>query len=360
MAEIEPDIEIRSVNSQKFIYIEKDEVKSQTASPYLHTEFDSYSLAPSPSSSATAFILPDYLHSDPVKFPQIYKKINMTSSVGTGILSVKDSLELVSISDSLRELIANSAGTWIDFGKKNSSILRTKLFRIIREEKLSQDAVFMLYFLHAAVKDCERILQHMDTLPSDMKSQAWFNEVKTFITKRLVKYVRAETSRTFASVHLPNTNPGLDILCFLLQQKPPTSMIETQSIMNSVIARTTFTQMNVDDNLLAENKEYVREFWDKTIVYKDAADRVKNKREIGFQETYWETQSKDKYAFLTKNLREYNDKPLNKNSLGIYILRVYDLWDERAKKPKFMTETSKAGATSFEGEKEGEGQEIRF
>jgi hypothetical protein len=245
--------------------------------------------------------------------------------VGSGLLSVKDSLELCKPSAGLLSLLKSSEGSWMDFGKKNSHILRTKLFKLFAMEKMSKDAIFMIYFFHAAVKDCVRIRDALETLSNDMRAATWMNEVDKFLQKRMVKLVVNEKAHTFASVHLPNTNPGLDILCYLMQQKAPTTAEGFDELVKGVISRTTFAQMDINLDLQDENKKMIKFFWDSIVLLKDKEDRIKNKQPIGFQENFYTTQASDQYKFVLITMKEWDVGTISKVDLRNYVAHTMGL-----------------------------------
>jgi len=228
-------------------------------------------------------------------------------------------LELCNPSAGLISLLRKSEGSWVDFGKKNSHILRTKLFKLFALEKMSKDAIFMIYFFHAAVKDCVRIRDALETLSDDLRAATWMNEVDKFLQKRMVKLVMQEKAHNFASVHLPNTNPGLDILCYLMQNTAPRSEEELKSLVDGVISRNTFAQMNVTVDLQARNKEMMKIFWENVVQLKDREDRMKNKMPVGFQEIFYQTQANDQYNFVLISMKEWEIGPIDLPKLRQYV-----------------------------------------
>jgi hypothetical protein len=223
------------------------------------------------------------------------------------IISIADSLKAVSLDTSVIDIIEANKDVWVSFGKKNSHVLRTILFKMFSEASMSKEAIFLVYFFHALIKDKDRIISAIDMMETSVKENPSVKEAYKFIKTKMVKYVRDEKSGKFASVHLPSTNPGLDILCYLLSlgkfnKKDMADKME--EIFQEIMGRNTMAQMKLNVDAQAINEEKVKTFWNKTVVLKDAEQRKKNNMPVGFQKTYYETSSSDEYVFITKRFTE--------------------------------------------------------
>jgi hypothetical protein len=179
---------------------------------------------------------------------------------------------------------------------------------LFEKEKMSPEAIFMTYFLHSVVKNCNRILRSMDTMSDEAKSSSWFNQVKNFLEKRLTQYVSQETNEKFASVHLPSTNPGLDCFCAALMEEYPKSKEMLEESVTRIVGRLTFTQLNINASLQTENKTAVQNFWTNTVKYPKVRQLRKSRNstvdEEGFQEMYYETSAADKYNLVDDDMEE--------------------------------------------------------
>jgi len=285
---------------------------------------------------------------------KIVIKINMS------VLSVGSSLEMVKISKDIIKFLASTEGSWISFGKKSSHILRTMLFRLFDKEKMDGDAKFMVYFFCSIIKNRERILSGMELLGDDVRSQKWYTQTKIFFEKRTVTYVRNETREKFATLHLPTTNPGLDILCYLMQMDKPQTRDDMCDQVFNLVTRQTFSQFMIDDDLQDFNRFYVRKYWEETVKLKDLESRQKsNSKEIGFVEEYYDTNAGDGYKFIGPDFVEVNFPTAKDNSLAPYDMEEvtelyvaflkfkYEEWNEDEFKDQFvLTEDRTVGLKS--------------
>jgi len=213
-------------------------------------------------------------------------------------ITIEDALKKMDPADPLVKMLADLAesNVWANFGKLNSHILRSILMTLMENSKLSNDAMFMVYFFCAAIKDKERIVRSMDTLPASVTGQPWFGPTKKFFTVTLVKYVSQEKAGKFATVHLPGTNPGLDIFCAMLQT-PIDNMTK-----DTVLSRQTGAQVHFDVHLMAINRGHMEHLWNDMIQKSNNPDKTRYKK--GFQADYYANQAGDEYYLLDVNGRE--------------------------------------------------------
>jgi len=230
-----------------------------------------------------------YLHNNNIYFN------NMST------LSVSDALSAMNISSSIMGLVTSQRDIWMTFGKKNSHLLRAQLFKMFEEAKMTQEGKFMIFYFFAMIKNHGRVLAAMDNLPQDFKSEKWFKEVQTFIKNKLVQYVSQERNGKFAVVHLPTTMPGLDILCFSMATDGDMKNID------EIIKRQCFAQLDLDEDLQAENKAAQMNFWENEVTRSNNDNKSAFKK--GFQEDFYNTSAGDKYCLLNLKMQERTIPP---------------------------------------------------
>lgn len=249
-----------------------------------------------------------------------------TTKISSSVLSVSEAIKELSISNANWNVLTAEESIWATFGKKDSNLLRAKLFKIFREEKLTKDDILFVFILCAAIKNQNRILEHMDNLPESVKGMSHFKTTKDFIAKRLVQYVYQETFTKFAVVHLPTTMPGLDV--YLTAKM----FSKSDENLNMLIGKQTFAQLNLDTEMQNKNKAAQMNFWNNIVKGSKNPDPEKRGKKLGFVEEFYQTSANDKYLLLDDKLNEvkpvssdlgYTDKEIKVwyNSLK---------WDKRA------------------------------
>lgn len=221
-------------------------------------------------------------------------------------LSVANALTVVTEDPAFRDFITKNNSVWVAFGSRNSHTLRTKLFQLYQQDKVSKMDIFKIHFFFSVIPDPGRIIEGISMFEPAVQND--LKPVVAFIEKRVVKLVKMVKQNTFCGHWIPNCMPGLDLYCAALSMSVPMDQDEMDTSVNSIIARKTFMQMNVTQDLLDENKEAQRHYWDNVVGYSDLTDRmVKTKagnikgNEHSFQESYWETQSRDSYNLLLRD-----------------------------------------------------------
>jgi len=279
-------------------------------------------------------------------------------------ISVSESLKSITHNKEILNFINENKDQWVTFGKKNSHILRTVLFKMFQEANLSKEAVFLIYFFHSLIKDKDRILLTVDRLPDEIKKNSDVAEAIKFMKTKMVKFVKDEAAGKFASLHLPSTNPGLDLLCFVLaqgQMKEDEAKKRVDGLYEEFVGRNTTAQIALNNSCQELNKTKVKKFWDDVVLIADAEERKKNKLPVGFQEKFYDTSSSDKYSLIGYDFVEiavpssgYSDVDLKKYIFGILT------YEERKKsvsaavekeKKKKEEEAKKAKATSQQKDK---------
>lgn len=216
-------------------------------------------------------------------------------------ITVSDALEGLKISNDVMKVITSQRDIWMTFGKKNSHLLRAQLFKMFEDAKLTAEGRFMIFYFFAMIKNKNRVLDAMDNLTQQIKSEKWFKEVQTFIKTKLVQYVSEEKNGKFAVVHLPTTMPGLDILSFALASDG------SLKVVDEIIKRQCFAQLDLDDDLQAENKAGQIAFWDNIVRKSNNSNQSAFKQ--GFQEEFYNTSAGDKYCLLDQKLAEVTVPP---------------------------------------------------
>lgn len=233
-------------------------------------------------------------------------------------ISVSDALEGLKLSTGILGVITAQREIWMTFGKKNSHLLRAQLFKMFEDAKITSEGRFMIFYFFSMIKNKVRVLDAMENLPQTVKSEKWFKEVQTFIKNKLVQYVTEERNGKFAVVHLPTTMPGLDILSFAMATDGSESAIE------NIIKRQCFAQLDLDDDLQAQNKAAQLTFWDTQVVKSNNANQTAFKK--GFQEDFYNTSAGDKYALLDVKLAEVEVPPggYSKSDIESWYSRLFE------------------------------------
>lgn len=206
-------------------------------------------------------------------------------------ISVAKALESISFSDSLIKYIRDRKDLWGTFGKKNSHLLRAKLFKMFEAAKLSHEEIFMIFFFFSVIKNRTRVKEAMENMEMADKNQKWYKKVYEFIDKKLVQYVSEEKNGKFAVVHLPTTMPGLDILCTVL------TLDDSDEDFEMLIGKQTFAQLKLSADLQDTNKEKQRAFWENVVNKTRNPDSSAFKQ--GFVEEFYENSASDDYKLIS-------------------------------------------------------------
>jgi len=217
----------------------------------------------------------------------------------TNIYSISEHLKSVSVTSETLNLIEGGAEIWDMFGKKNSHLLRAKLFKLFSEKKVPGDAILMIFFFFSVIKNKTRVLNSFDELPDSMKANPSTIKAKEFIQDTLVQYTTQETAKKFAVVHLPTTSPGLDIMLSAL-------ICQESELEAKIYSKQTFAQLNLNAELQAINKTHQTVFWNNVVKSsKNEARKSKGVSEdLKFHEDYYNTSAADKYLLIDLDLKE--------------------------------------------------------
>jgi len=217
------------------------------------------------------------------------------------IFSVATALSTIEVKAQSLKFMTEDCSIWDMYGKKDSHLLRAKLFKLMKEAKLSKEEIFMVFFFFSVIKNKRRVMESFDQLPEEIRALTSVMKAKQFINDSLVQYTSQETIKKFAVVHLPTTMPGLDLMLTAL-----TLDKKVDSVVNYIFTKQTFAQINVDSNLQAINKGAQQLFWD-TMVKKSRNEARINKTvtdELKFHEDYYETSARDKYNLVDLKFKE--------------------------------------------------------
>lgn len=225
------------------------------------------------------------------------KKLESTKPMALK-LSVSQAIQELALSKANWNVLVDNEEVWATFGRKDSHMLRAKLFKIFREEKMSPDSIMFVFILFAAIKNQVRVLEHMDALPENIKGLSHFTTTKDFISKRLVQYVSQETFTKFAVVHLPTTMPGLDVL---LTAKMFSKSDENLDLLKG---KQTFAQLYLSTEMQSINKAKQIDFWNNVVTASKNPNSDQKGKKLGFVEEYYNTSANDKYLMLDENLKE--------------------------------------------------------
>jgi hypothetical protein len=206
---------------------------------------------------------------------------------------------------------------WLNFGKMNSHLYRAQLFEIFEKRRMSTTAITMTYFFATVIKNKSRILKAMETLPSEVKSEEWFYQVKDFYSTATEQYVtKAEKAKKYPVVNIPNTNPGLDIMLFLLM-----SDISLRTLDN-IKDRVTFSQINLAADMQTLAKSGYEKFWNETVKGTKNDDKPEEPR---MREEYYKNPASDKYNLVNLDLSQYKPKDKNlgftREEISLYLTK---------------------------------------
>jgi len=237
---------------------------------------------------------------------RIYYNLNSPFNMSTeSIFTVATALSGISVDKTMVSNLTKDNAQWMMFGKKDSHLLRAKLFKLFASKKLSKEAIFVTFFFFALIKNRNRVMDSFEHMEENIKSMKSVVDAKTFITEHIVQYTSQETPTRFAAVHLPTTMPGLDIMITALVCDNDLAEIE-----NKIIPKQTFTQLNVNEVLQAKNKAGQMAFWN-NVVKSSKNEARKNKsvdEELKFHEDYYNTSAADKYKLIDLTFKEINPK----------------------------------------------------
>ncbi|KAK4166316.1 hypothetical protein QBC43DRAFT_16118 [Cladorrhinum sp. PSN259] len=121
---------------------------------------------------------------------------------------------------------------------------REKLVPMFEAADLTEDQQFMVYKLFAVYGTKRRVLEAID---KNSPGKAWVDTLRMFVTDKIAETVGSEDGR-FPAIRIPSTNPGMDLLCFLI------STPHTRHTIGNLARRATFAQIALSPEMQAEAK----------------------------------------------------------------------------------------------------------
>jgi hypothetical protein len=203
-------------------------------------------------------------------------------------------LETFELSPGLQTYLLTNLEMWMTFGKMNSHLYRKELMERMEKADLSGEERFMIHFLFAVVKNQMRVLKALDNMSSEGKSQVWFTKVRAFVDGQLCHYVtQVSSTKKFPAVNIPATNPGLDIMCWVIFTEP-----KDQTAL-SLVTRTTFSQLALDTDVQADAKDGYQLYWDNIVKGSRNPEATALKLPAPqMREEYYENQAADQYQLV--------------------------------------------------------------
>jgi hypothetical protein len=207
---------------------------------------------------------------------------------------VEATLKVMGLSKSLVEFIRVNEKMWINFGKMNSHIYRAQLFEVFEKKKLSDEAKLMVYFFASVIKNKARILKAMNNMPSEAQTNSWFYPVKDFFETETEQYVtKAEKAKKYPVVNIPNTNPGLDIMLWMMFTN------EDERTVENMKDRVTFAQINLMADVQTLAKQGYEKYWTETVKGTKNDDKPEEPK---MREDYYKNPASDKYNLVNLDL----------------------------------------------------------
>jgi len=219
-------------------------------------------------------------------------------SIKMSMISVTEAVGAMNLSTEFVKFVKDNADQWLGFGTSNSHILRAKLMRLMQKAGLTEMEKFAVYFFCARVKDKERILMGMSMLPKEIQEKQWFINVQKFYNQYTVKWPKLETANNFATLHLPNTNPGLHLLSVAMMFD--WTKLSDNDIVENLLPEQPMGQLKLSAALQEKHKEHSKIFWNETVkgTKNPKAELTKREVEKGFIEEYYNTSSGDQYPLI--------------------------------------------------------------
>jgi len=218
--------------------------------------------------------------------------------------SVGAMMSAMKVSDKIKTFIVSNQDLWDGFGKMDSHKYRAKLMKLMSSSKLTEDSKVMVFFLFSVVKKKSRVLDAMDGLDENTKAEAWFTPTRTFIATTIVDYnTQAKSASKFPGTHIPTTNPGLDILFYVMMTPEENRSLEELS------RRPTFAQLHLDPKMQEVAKSGYKYYWESVVTSTKNTTVVEKP---SYKEEYYNTSAGDKYYLIGADSKEI--KPMDLNS----------------------------------------------
>jgi hypothetical protein len=220
----------------------------------------------------------------------------------------------MTLSGGLLSFLKTNTDLWATFGKMNSHLYRKDLEKRFDSVGLNGEERLMVYFLFSVVKNQKRVLKALDEGSEELKSLSWYSQVRRFVDSQLSQFV-SNAGKKFPAVNIPGTNPGIDLLCWLISSPYP-----EHTIIN-ISRRTTFSQLDLDLETQAIAKEGYAYYWENIVSGSSNPDAIsKGLPGPKMREEYYSNQANDKYQLITLDLTPYVPSP------GGYTVRMVREW----------------------------------
>jgi len=209
------------------------------------------------------------------------------------------------------------------FGKMNSHLQRFKFHSIMEKANLNANSRYLIFFFCCLIKRKRRVLEGMDKIKSKISETMEFKTAYNFIKTNMVDFPDEESLETFATIHVPATNPGM--ACQILMWVSP------DKSMDYFLSLQTTTQINLNRTLQDRNKVLIKKFWEEQIKktgHKANEANFKKKMEDKelFDESIYSNQANDKYLLLDESYDEINPADMtngySESEIALWISKI--------------------------------------
>jgi len=190
---------------------------------------------------------------------------------------------------------------WMSFGKKDSHVYRKMLMERFNRAMLSAEERFMIYFLFSVVKNQKRVKEGMENLPENVKNLSWYTKVKAFVDAHLCQYVsQATNSKKFPAVNIPVTNPGMDLLCWVIWAPC------NQMTLTEMFRRPNTAQLFLDEMAQSQAKVGYAYYWNTVVQGTQNPDaKTMDLPKPQMREEYYKNAESDRYPLVSPDLTIY-------------------------------------------------------
>lgn len=131
--------------------------------------------------------------------------------------------------------------------RSQSEIDRAELMRIFRDDRMNAEEILAVFVLFSATENLDKVIDALTDMEDDDPKPEWLHKTKQFVLGRLVKStVEHVADGDFLAASIPSTNPGLDLMCWVLST--PVAQISWRAFFQ----RPTAIQINLCPTLQLE------------------------------------------------------------------------------------------------------------
>lgn len=242
------------------------------------------------------------------------------TQMNTGLATVTAALQSLAVDAAFLTKLSekNIRAEWDSFGKMNSHVYRRILQTLFSASKMTKEAQFMVHFLFSVVKNVNRVLNAMDSLPQEMRDADWHKEVKNFLQANVVQYVSdVKQTKKFPAVNIPHCNPAIDALGYVIQKEV--------TDLEEFYERTTSVQFKLSPVAQEAAKRGYMRYWSRIVT------STKNPESAAFasmtdekKQEFYENPAADKYFLIAKNFEEILpldvEAGYSEEELAVYLL----------------------------------------